>query len=89
MAICPAMGNNLKKLREVGGWTIEAMAQKLGQSYGGYLKLERGERKLSVKHLKSFAEALGVSQSEIYADEAPIVGYVGAGSEAHYYGTAE
>lgn len=82
---CPAMGNNLRKLRESKGWTQTEAAEAMGYSKGGYLKLERSERKLNVNIIEKAADVFGVSQSEIFTEEIPIVGHVGAGSQATYY----
>lgn len=81
----PVMGNNLRKLRELRNWTQQQAADAMGYSKGGYLKLERSERKLSLPIIEKAAEVYGVSSSEIYTDEVPLVGYVGAGAEMHYY----
>lgn len=82
------MGNALKSLREVRGWTHEEAAQAMGVSRGGYIKLERGERRLTTETIKRAASAFGVSQSTIISAEdvtVPVVGYVGAGSAAHFF----
>lgn len=57
----------------------------MGYSKGGYLKLERGERKLTLAIIERAAEVFGVSFSEVYTQEVPLVGYVGAGAEMHHY----
>jgi len=83
------MGNNLRKLRDLRGWTQEQAGEALGYSKGGYLKLERGERQLTLQIIERAAEVFGVSPSEIYTEEVPLVGYVGAGAEMHYYANGD
>jgi len=79
------MGNNLRKLRELKNWTQQQAAEAMGYSKSGYLKLERSERRLNLPIIERAAEVFGVSSSEIYTEEVPLVGYVGAGAEMHYY----
>ena len=89
MPPCPAMGNNLRRLREALNWTQQEAADAMGYSKGGYLKLERSERKLNLPIIEHAAEVFGVSFSEIYTEEVPLVGYVGAGAEMHFYALAD
>jgi phage repressor protein C with HTH and peptisase S24 domain len=63
------MGNNLKTLRETLGWTHDDAADALGISRGGYIKLERGERRLNERTLALAAKAFKVSKSVILGDE--------------------
>ena len=81
------MGNNLKKLREQMGWTHQQAADALGVSRGQFIKLERSERKLTQEYIQRAAAVFKVPETDIFLlpKEAPVVGYVGAGSEAHYY----
>lgn len=60
-------------------------------SKGQYIKLERGERRLTEAYITSAARAFGVAESSVIEEirNVPIVGYVGAGSEAHYYDGAD
>lgn len=84
--IVPEMGNNLKILRERRGWTHDVAASKLGLSRSGYIKLERGERKLSDRFIRKAAAAYSVSEQEIFSAPrmAPVVGYAGAGGSVIY-----
>lgn len=81
------MGNNLKKLRELRNWTQQQAADAMGYSKGGYLKLERSERGLTLPIIEKAAGVYGVPTTEVYTEEelVPLVGYVGAGAEMHYY----
>ncbi|CAL8981841.1 hypothetical protein RHODGE_RHODGE_04008 [Rhodoplanes serenus] len=71
------MGNNLKVLRELKGWTLDDAAAAMGVSRGGYIKLERGERKLSERTIGLAAKAFGVGPADLIEgsengpDEAP------------------
>lgn len=81
------MGNNLKNLRKQKGWSHQQAADAMGVSRGQFIKLERSERKLTQEYIQRAAIVFNVSEADVFAapKEAPIVGYVGAGSEAHYY----
>jgi repressor LexA len=81
-AIVPNMGNNLKKLRELKGWTHDEAAESMGISRGGFIKLERGERKLSESTIKQAADAFEVTREVVLAEQTPIrvMGRVGAGA---------
>lgn len=84
------MGNNLRNLRRKIGWSQQAAADAMHISRGQYIKLERGERRLTSNYIASAAKAFNVGQAMVLDAPAtvPIVGYVGAGSVAHYYGEA-
>lgn len=79
--------NNLRRLREAKGWTHEQAGEALGMSRSGYMKIERSERKLDQFLLAKAADAHNVTWADILdtPQMAQVIGYVGAGSEAHYY----
>lgn len=60
-------------------------------SYGGYKKFEYGERELGASDIDKVSRTYGVSKEEALEQPktSPIVGYVGAGSVAHYYELAQ
>ncbi|MFG1226059.1 helix-turn-helix domain-containing protein [Xanthobacter wiegelii] len=64
------MANNLKALRKQKGLSQQALAEMMGTTRSQYMKLEKGERRLSVQWIERAAEALGVSNSAVI-DEAP------------------
>ena len=70
-------------------WTQQQAADAMGYSKGGYLKLERSERKLNLPIIEKAAEVFGVSITDVYTEEVPLVGYVGAGAEMHFYAFAD
>ena len=63
----------------------------MGVSRGQFIKLERGERRLTSDYILSAAKAFGVSEAEVISEKGtvPLVGYVGAGAVAHYYTAAD
>lgn len=89
--ILPRMGNNLKRLRKSRGWTHERAAEMMGLSRGQLIKLERGERQLTERTIGLAAKAFGVDEADVIAEPrmVPLVGYVGAGAEAHLYSEAQ
>lgn len=87
MLSVPVMGNNLKKLRLQHGWTHDQAASAVGVSRGQFIKLERGERRLTADYISQAARGFGVSEADIIAErnKVPLVGYVGAGSHAYLF----
>lgn len=75
------MGNALKSLREAKGWTHEHAAEAMAVSRSQFIKLERGERRLTADYIQSAAQAFSVSASAIIGADSviPVVGLVGAG----------
>lgn len=70
-------------LRESRGWTHERAAAEMGISRSGFIKLERGERKLSDKTIARAAQVFGVPPAAILSENpgsVPVVGRVGAGA---------
>lgn len=82
-AIFPVMGNRLKDLRKDRGWTLEEAADAIGVSRSQYIKLERGERRLTADYIAQAAQAFGVQPGDVIAasNTIPVMGYVGAGAE--------
>lgn len=85
------MGNRLKELRQSLRLTHDEAAEAMGVSRGQYIKLERGERRLTADYISLAAKAFNVSDAEVISTKStvPVVGYVGAGSAAHYYSDAQ
>lgn len=63
--ILPDMGNQLRNLRLSRRWTIDKAANEIGMSYGGYLKLERGDRRLKAEQIARIAAVYGVADSDV------------------------
>lgn len=82
------MGNRLKELREERGWTHERAAEFFGLSRSGYVKLERGERKLTDDRIQKAMEIYGVGVTAVIGEDepqVPLMGYVGAGAEIYQF----
>ncbi len=83
----PIMGNRLRELRKSFGLTHEAAAERTGMSRSQFIKLERGERRLTSDYIQQIAQGLGVSAAEIISEvvdnveNIPIVGMAGAGPD--------
>ncbi|NVP56063.1 XRE family transcriptional regulator [Mycoplana rhizolycopersici] len=79
------MGNNLKNLRIQSNLTQEEAADEVGVSKSQYVKLERGERRLTADYIGRLAKAFGVRPADILEgstpDTVPLMGYIGAGAE--------
>jgi len=70
-AMLPDMGNNLKKLRKACRMTQDSAADAMGVSKGQYIKLERGERRLTLDYITRAGTAFGVPASEVIQDNDP------------------
>ena len=81
------MANNLRALRENRAWSQDQAAEALGTTRNQYAKLEGGSRRLSDVWIGRAAAAYGIDAGEVVTDRrimVPVVGYVGAGSEAQF-----
>jgi transcriptional regulator with XRE-family HTH domain len=85
------MVHRLRQLRLDRSWTHDQAANAMRVSRGQFIKLERGERKLTERTIALAAKAFGVSEAEILVERGtvPVVGFVGAGDEAHFYREAQ
>ena len=87
MGTSEPMANNLRALRESRDWSQEQAATALGTTRNQYAKLEGGSRRLSDVWIARAAAAYGIDAGEVVTDRksvVPVVGYVGAGSEAQF-----
>lgn len=67
--------------------TQQQVADAVGMSKGGYVKIEDGDRRLTADFIARAARTFGVKDSEIIQTAThmvPVVGYVGAGAEAFF-----
>ena len=85
------MSNRIKELRKARGWSQQRLADATSTSNQHIGYLERGERGLTVEWMDRIARAMDISPSELLREssQVPLVGYVGAGSEAHFYDGAD
>ena len=56
---------NIKKYRELKGFTREDIAGELDMSVSGYSKIERGEIDITIPKLQRISDVLGVSTSDM------------------------
>lgn len=82
------MGNNLKKLRMKAGYSQPVLAKMMGTTKNQLIKLEKGDRQLSLDWIEKAADALGVDAGDLVSDSdardvVSAVGYVGAGAVVH------
>lgn len=79
--------NNLRALQKAKGWTIDQAADAMGMSRGGYIKIERGENRLTSTTIEKAASVFEVSQAKIIPPSKAIqvIGLVGAGSQTIIY----
>lgn len=78
------MPNNLKALRNTAKLTQAQLAQRIGMSREGYLKIESGIRDLTLKRIEKIAAVLSIDPGKIVTDnleddEVPLVGRVRSG----------
>jgi transcriptional regulator with XRE-family HTH domain len=60
------IGENLKRIREQKALTQRQMAELLGYSLGGYVKIEQGDRGMSIRKIYDAAEKIGCSPNDIF-----------------------
>lgn len=65
VGILPDMGNKLKLLRKAKNWTHEQAADAMGMSRSGFIKLERGERRLTLDYIGRAAKAFDVRPADV------------------------
>jgi repressor LexA len=75
--------NNLRKLRIARGLTQAEMAERIGTTRSQYVKLERGERRLSDVWIERVAQAFQIRPGSLidstFDAKAPVIGYIGGG----------
>jgi transcriptional regulator with XRE-family HTH domain len=64
--------NNIRTLQNARGWTIDQAAEAMWMSRGGYLKIQRGENRLTSTTIGLAAKAFGVPESEIVGNSRPV-----------------
>ena len=92
MSLKPGFPQNLKRARKARGFTLDRLAEALDTSKGYLSDMESGKRPMPPgPMLERLAAALQIPAAELLREDAsvPIVGYVGAGSEAHYYASGD
>lgn len=75
-------GEMIKAAREARDWSQADLAKKTGVTQQAIQKIETGETKKS-RYERDLMDFLEIGE------EVPIVGYVGAGSEAHFYANGQ
>ena len=55
------INNNIRKIRQLKGYSQEYVADKLNLSQGGYGRIERGEVKVKMETLEKLSEIFGMS----------------------------
>lgn len=61
----------LRQIREKQGYSIRALAEKVGMAYPALFRLESGEADPRLSTLRKLAKALGVTVAEITGEERP------------------
>jgi transcriptional regulator with XRE-family HTH domain len=84
------MANQLRALREKAGLSQDALAAKMGTTRSTYVKLERGERRLTEQWIARAAAALDVPPGRIIdIGTVPLKGYVGGGAVLFFFNHEE
>jgi transcriptional regulator with XRE-family HTH domain len=88
-AKAPHYIRELRKQRKMGQ---EQLAELSGVTAASISQIETGKQGMSESTLYAVAEALGVTVPDLFRKpgnaplDVPLIGYVGAGATAHYYG---
>jgi transcriptional regulator with XRE-family HTH domain len=68
-----AIGDKIKKLREIRGFSQEYMAERMGISQAGYSKMERETTDLTLTRLEQIANVLEINPMDLIAMDEKIV----------------
>lgn len=79
------IGDEIRRAREARGLSQRQLGKKVGISQAAIQKIEDGDTKRS-RYLPDIRRLVGLGESD---REVPVVGYVGASAEAHYYADAQ
>lgn len=89
----PNMGvmlNQIRKYRRAAGLTLEELGDRMGVSTSQIVKLERGERRLTLEWMERLAKALGVRPTDLIGSSTvPFIGWLRASGEVDLYGEDE
>lgn len=80
--------SRLRELREKAGLSQQALGAAVGSSGPQIHRLENNARELTKSWAERLAKPLGTTAIDILfgvSDDVPLVGFVGAGAEAHFY----
>lgn len=81
--------NRIREWRDRRGLTLEQLADAAGLSPSFLWRMEAGQRNVSMKNLAKLSEALNIPLRALVGEpgsvQVPLVGYVGAGAEAHFF----
>ncbi|HWE46874.1 MAG TPA: helix-turn-helix transcriptional regulator [Caulobacteraceae bacterium] len=97
-AVAPQTPHRLRAWRKQRRLTLEQLADQIGMSHQNLGRIERGEVPLSSDRIADIARALEVEPADLFRDPTgpaaqpglvPLVGYVGAGAEAHFYASTD
>jgi transcriptional regulator with XRE-family HTH domain len=61
-------GNNIRKFREINGYSQEEFALMCNISRAYYGRIERGEHSITIDKCEQIAKALGIHISELFID---------------------
>lgn len=91
-------GKRVRDARLAAGLSIEQVAKRSGRSLSGIRALENGQNGLKPDAARELAPILkttaaylltGTGEAVSHRRTVPLVGFVGAGAEAHYYDAAD
>lgn len=80
------ISENIKKYRELKGYSREIVAAELQMSTSGYSKIERGEVDLSISKIEKIARVLSVSPAKLLNFDATTVFNVSHNQSPHVQG---
>ena len=92
------IGDRIAEARKLKGWSQGTLGQEVGAVQTTVSSWERGRTEPTREDVQRIAQALGVSLADLELSgrrsrpallTVPLVGYVGAGSEAHFYNSGD
>lgn len=67
------LGTNIRKVRELRGFSQEVLAERLKISQSAYAKYERDDSSITVKRLEQIAKELEVNINELLAEDRNVI----------------
>ena len=70
-AVRQRVGRNVRRLRELRGWTQDELAERVGNTNRHVGQIERGEVNVTIDYLAKIAESLSTDVATLFFDDLP------------------
>jgi transcriptional regulator with XRE-family HTH domain len=73
-AVRQRVGRNVRRLRDLKGWTQDELAERVGNTNRHVGQIERGEVNVTIDYLAKIAEALSTDVASLFFSDVPSPG---------------